>query len=251
MPKTELQEMKKHLRELRQHLRALSRVLALIGDDEADAAAYLRELQQILHEEMRYPHVVIGFTDANGVMRPLCSYGFPNAIQERLMAVPAQGIVGWVMAHAQSLCVGDTRTDPRYYAALETTRSEMCAPILACDGRVIGVIDVESPKVNAFTAQDLLLAETLAHTASHTLRRMMKERQAQPRSRTKTRLTRRELQALQAAAAGKSNKEIARALRISENTVEAHLKHCYQKLDVTTRIEAITKARLLGFLKEK
>lgn len=251
MPQNEQREMKNHLRELRQHLRVLSRALALIGSDEADTAAYLRGLLQILHEEMRYPHVVIGFTDADGVMRPLCSYGFSNELQEQLMAVPEQGIVGWVMAHAKAVCVGDTRTDPRYCAALETTRSEMCVPILASDGRVIGVIDVESPKANGFTEQDLLLAETLANAASHTLRRMLQERQSQTRLRTKARLTRRELQALQAAAAGRGNKEIARTLHISENTVEAHLRHCYQKLSVTSRSEAVTKARALGLLREK
>jgi len=251
MSKNELHDMQNHLRELRQHLRVLSRALALIGSDDADAAAYLRGLLQILHEEMRYPHVVIGFTDADGVMRPLCSYGFSNEIQEQLMAVPEQGIVGWVMAHAKSLRVGDTRTDPRYCAALETTRSEMCAPILVSDGRVIGVIDVESHKVNAFTTQDIFLAETLANAVSHTLERLIKERQARARSRTKTRLTRRETQALGAAAAGQGNKEIARTLHISENTVETHLRHCYQKLSVTSRGEAVTKARALGLLEEK
>lgn len=248
MPKNEPQKMKNHLRELRQHLRVMSRALALIGSDEADAAAYLRGLLQILHEEMRYPHVVIGFTDADGVIRPLCAYGFPTEIEEQLMAVPDQGIVGWVMAHAKSLCVGDTRTDPRYCAALKATRSEMCVPILASDGRVIGVIDVESPKANAFSEQDLLLTETLAGAVSHTLRRMLNERQTRTRLQTKARLTRREIQVLQAVAAGKCNKDIARTLHISENTVEAHLKHCYQKLSVMSRSEAVTKARALGLL---
>jgi len=250
MSKNELHDMQSHLRELRQQLRVLSRALALVGSDEADAADYLRGLLQILHEEMRYPHIVIGFTDTDGVMRPLCAYGFSNAIQERLMAVPEQGIVGWVMAHAESVRVADTRTDPRYYAALETTRSEMCVPMLASDGRVIGVIDVESPKANAFSEQDILLTETLANASSHTLRRMLKERQTQLRSRTQARLTRRELEVLQAAAAGRGNKEIARRLHISENTVETHLKHCYQKLSVLSRGEAVTKARALGLLEE-
>ena len=37
---------------------------------------------------------------------------------------------------------------------------------------------------------------------------------------------------------GKSNKEIAFDLRISENTVENHLKHIYAKLNVRSRTEA-------------
>jgi DNA-binding CsgD family transcriptional regulator len=32
-----------------------------------------------------------------------------------------------------------------------------------------------------------------------------------------------------------TNREIAQALFISQRTVETHLSHCYQKLDIATR----------------
>ncbi|MCL5995773.1 MAG: LuxR C-terminal-related transcriptional regulator [Chloroflexi bacterium] len=47
---------------------------------------------------------------------------------------------------------------------------------------------------------------------------------------------------------GQSNQEIARALHITDNTVKAHLKHIYGKLDVSSRRQAVIKARQLDLL---
>lgn len=58
---------------------------------------------------------------------------------------------------------------------------------------------------------------------------------------TSTLLTRRELEILQAIYEGKTNKEISKALQISQMTVKNHAKNLYQKLGVRNRCEAITK----------
>jgi two-component system, NarL family, response regulator len=63
------------------------------------------------------------------------------------------------------------------------------------------------------------------------------------------RLTDRELQALAAIAAGASNKEIARALSITEGTVKTHVASILQKLDVSSRTEAVTLAARRGLIK--
>jgi len=55
-------------------------------------------------------------------------------------------------------------------------------------------------------------------------------------------LTEREGDVFGLLAQGKSNKEIAAALTISENTVRHHLKNIYTKLQMTTRSEAIAWA---------
>ncbi|MCW2488504.1 helix-turn-helix transcriptional regulator [Candidatus Symbiopectobacterium sp. NZEC127] len=57
------------------------------------------------------------------------------------------------------------------------------------------------------------------------------------------RLTEREHQTLQLIADGFSNKEIARALGISAETVKWHLKQLYEKLQVNGRIQAVNQAR--------
>jgi DNA-binding NarL/FixJ family response regulator len=50
-------------------------------------------------------------------------------------------------------------------------------------------------------------------------------------------LTRRELEILSTVVAGHSNKEIARELSLSEDTVKHHLSHIFDKLGVSNRLE--------------
>jgi len=63
-------------------------------------------------------------------------------------------------------------------------------------------------------------------------------------------LTEREMEVLGAAAQGKTSKEIAYGLGISERTVKAHLGSIYQKLGVDSRAAAIAAAAARGWLEQ-
>jgi two-component system NarL family response regulator len=62
-------------------------------------------------------------------------------------------------------------------------------------------------------------------------------------------VTPRELSTLRLMADGKSNKEIASALGISERTVKTHLGHLFEKLGVTSRTEAVRVATRRGLVR--
>ena len=66
---------------------------------------------------------------------------------------------------------------------------------------------------------------------------------------TQVQLTPRELAALRLLADGRSNKEIATALLISERTVKSHLAHLFEKLQVTNRTEALRVATRRGLVR--
>jgi DNA-binding NarL/FixJ family response regulator len=66
---------------------------------------------------------------------------------------------------------------------------------------------------------------------------------------TQVQLTPRELATLRLMADGRSNKEIATALDISERTVKTHLGHLFQKLGVTSRTEAVKVASRRGLVR--
>jgi DNA-binding NarL/FixJ family response regulator len=61
-------------------------------------------------------------------------------------------------------------------------------------------------------------------------------------------LSARELEVLTLLARGRSNKEIALELHISETTVKSHLRSLFAKLDVLSRTEAITVASRRGLV---
>lgn len=61
-------------------------------------------------------------------------------------------------------------------------------------------------------------------------------------------LSEREIAVLRLVAIGKANKEIAHAMSLSEETVKAHLKNIFAKLDVTDRTHAVTVAARRGII---
>jgi two-component system NarL family response regulator len=66
---------------------------------------------------------------------------------------------------------------------------------------------------------------------------------------TRVQLTPRELATLRSMANGRSNKEIAGELGISDRTVKTHLGHLFDKLGVTSRTEAIKVATRRGLVR--
>jgi len=61
-------------------------------------------------------------------------------------------------------------------------------------------------------------------------------------------VTEREYEVLTLLASGCANKEIARRLDLSPNTVKTHLARLYEKLEVGRRTEAVHKARALALI---
>jgi len=61
-------------------------------------------------------------------------------------------------------------------------------------------------------------------------------------------LSERELEVLQLVARGLSNKEVARAIGRTDETVKIHLKNIFAKLDVADRTEAVTVALTRGLI---
>jgi len=61
-------------------------------------------------------------------------------------------------------------------------------------------------------------------------------------------LTSREVEVLSHAARGLTNKEIGQVLFVSDRTVQGHMQNVYQKLHVSTRTEAVTKALSLQLI---
>ncbi len=84
----------------------------------------------------------------------------PTAVQVGYGRELRSGVVGEVAATGQPILLDDVRTDPNYVETLAGARSELCVPIKH-RGRVVAILNLESPRPSAFHFQ-LPLVQAIA-----------------------------------------------------------------------------------------
>src|SRR5262252_4141485 len=72
-----------------------------------------------------------------------------------------EGITGTAAARREPVLVGDVRSDPRYLNSVDAVRTELAVPMTA-RGKLVGVIDLQSTRVNAWTEYDRALMRLIA-----------------------------------------------------------------------------------------
>jgi DNA-binding NarL/FixJ family response regulator len=130
-------------------------------------------------------------------------------------------------AHAKVIVLTTYDTDEDISRALKAGAKAYVLKDISADGLIECIHDVLKGKTYLAPAAAAKLAEGV----------------------TRVQLTPRELATLRLMADGKSNKEIANELRISERTVKTHLGHLFEKLGVTSRTEAVKIAMRRGLVR--
>jgi L-methionine (R)-S-oxide reductase len=69
------------------------------------------------------------------------------------------GLTGEAVRSKKTVVTNDVSKDPRYITSFVGTRAEIIVPVLNAKGVVVGSIDVESDKVNAFALRDQKILE--------------------------------------------------------------------------------------------
>jgi signal transduction histidine kinase len=82
-----------------------------------------------------------------------------------------EGIIGAAAQSGNAILINDVARDPRYQQMDARTQSGLCVPIKVGE-RVIGLINVESDRLNAFTPADGQQLQALAHDLSPIVDRM-------------------------------------------------------------------------------
>ena len=77
-----------------------------------------------------------------------------------------RGLCGAAVATGSPIVVNDVTGDPRYLETLGSTRSEMVVPVKRATGEVVGLIDVESDRRDAFSPADVAFLEEHAALAA-------------------------------------------------------------------------------------
>jgi sigma-B regulation protein RsbU (phosphoserine phosphatase) len=76
-----------------------------------------------------------------------------------------EGLVGYAAFHREPVLVPDVSKDPRYIKVVDDVRSELAVPMLLKD-RCVGVFDLESPELDAFSKRDVEILTLLASQAA-------------------------------------------------------------------------------------
>jgi len=82
-------------------------------------------------------------------------------VQGKLRVAATEGIVGAAATLREPVVVPDVTADPRYLMINPETRSELAIPMMH-QGKVIGVLDLESPLLNYFTEDHVQTLSILA-----------------------------------------------------------------------------------------
>ena len=80
-----------------------------------------------------------------------------------------QGLCGAALETGKPIIVGDVHKDPRYLPTFHTTRSEIIVPMINQHHKILGMLDAESDKVNAFGDEDRQFLERAAGLIAHCL----------------------------------------------------------------------------------
>ncbi len=89
------------------------------------------------------------------------SIGHRDEVVRNFVIRLGEGITGTAAATRLPVMVQDVRSDPRYISALDAVRSELAVPMIA-RSKLVGVIDVQSTQVGAYTDHDRSLLRLIA-----------------------------------------------------------------------------------------
>jgi len=81
----------------------------------------------------------------------------------------SQGLCGAALESGQPIVVGDVRKDSRYLPTFHSTRSEIIVPMTNGHRHIVGILDAESEKVDAFSDEDRQFLERAAGLIAHCL----------------------------------------------------------------------------------
>jgi GAF domain-containing protein len=139
------------------HAEILAEVRSVL-DGEDDAIAAMASVVCVLHHAFARWH----WTGFYRVIAPELLAVGPYQGGHGCTRIPfARGVCGAAARTAQTQRVPDVDAFPGHIACSSTTRSELVVPVCTPDGRVLGVLDVDSDDPDAFDARDQALLEAV------------------------------------------------------------------------------------------
>ena len=124
----------------------------------------LAAITKFIFDAFHYYGVTLWLMDQKGECLSIKAFtGNHNVyVSDEFRLAVGEGMIGHAAATGKSQVSGDVSQDPNYIRmADEETKSEIAVPIKS-GAKVIGVLDIQNDKVDAFDLADIMLIETLA-----------------------------------------------------------------------------------------
>lgn len=142
-----------------------------------DHEKLLGEVVHLIHKRLGYPYVHL-FTVHPG--RRKIFYEAGSGIHSQSLQAQdytydlddPQGLIPWAARSGETALINDVSQEPRYRPSTlppDEVRSELTVPLIF-GGEVLGILDVQSDRLNAFGEEDRFLFEALADTIAIAMR---------------------------------------------------------------------------------
>jgi putative methionine-R-sulfoxide reductase with GAF domain len=145
---------------------AMEEMLSKIRSFASNAGARAERAQQIADVVRALgPYRWVGVYDVSAELVSVVAWSGPGVPAYPTFPV-TKGLTSSAIREKSAVVVGEVRSDARYLTAFGSTLSEIIIPIVdQRDSRVVGTIDVESERADAFSATDQRKLEECAHAA--------------------------------------------------------------------------------------
>jgi signal transduction histidine kinase len=128
-------------------------------------------LNRVLAEAVRVMQATSGslvFIDPHTQLLEIeVAIGLSKRAQQTKLAI-GRGVTGWVAKMGKPARVPDVTADPRYVSVRTDIRSELAVPLLV-EGALIGVLNVDSTRRDAFSVEDEELLVAIAHQSAQVI----------------------------------------------------------------------------------
>lgn len=127
-----------------------------------DVEEQLRRAAELVKRVIDYQILsILLYDQEQQVFRHRLDVKHGQRVQGKLRVAASEGLVGAAATLREPVRVPDVTADPRYLMVNPETRSELAIPMIH-KGKVIGVLDLESPQLNYFTEDHVQTLSILA-----------------------------------------------------------------------------------------
>jgi len=148
--------------ELLDFLLEVSAVTAATLDLDQLLANVAEIIQRVLPYDL---FAILLYNERRQDLRIRYAVGHREDVVRNMVIALGEGITGTAAVRREPVLAGDVRNDPRYLNTVDAVRTELAVPMTA-QGRLVGVIDLQSTRLNAYTEYDRALLRLMAARVS-------------------------------------------------------------------------------------